>query len=93
MLFSSLQAGALTLNNRMLMAPLTRTRAGLEHMPNALMAEYYSQRASAGLIITECTMISEGTSAFAAEPGIYSAEQINAWKLVTDAVHAKMARL
>lgn len=93
MLFTPLKAGALLLNNRILMAPLTRTRAGLEHMPNALMSEYYSQRASAGLIITECTMVSENTSAFAAEPGIYSAEQIAAWKLITDAVHAKGGKI
>nr|WP_295083956.1 alkene reductase [uncultured Roseateles sp.] len=93
MLFSSLQAGALTLPNRMLMAPLTRTRADAGHMPNALMAEYYAQRASAGLIITECTMVAPGTSAFNAEPGIYSQEQIEAWKQVTAAVHAKGGRI
>ena len=57
MLFEPLRAGAFTLNNRMLMAPLTRARADAGHMPNALMAEYYGQRASAGLVITECTMI------------------------------------
>lgn len=93
MLFTPLKAGALELNNRMLMAPLTRTRAGVEHLPNALMAEYYAQRASAGLIITECTMVTPDTSAFAAEPGIYSAEQIEAWKLITDAVHAKGGKI
>jgi N-ethylmaleimide reductase len=93
MLFTPLQAGALKLNNRILMAPLTRTRAGIEHMPNDLMAEYYSQRASAGLIITECTMVVENTSAFVAEPGIYSAEQIAGWKKTTDAVHAKGGKI
>jgi N-ethylmaleimide reductase len=93
MLFSPIKVGALTLDNRMLMAPLTRTRAGYEHLPNALMAEYYAQRASAGLIITECTMITPNTSAFAAEPGVYSAEQIEAWKLTTDAVHAKGGKI
>ncbi|MEL4178585.1 alkene reductase [Roseateles sp. PN1] len=93
MLFSSLQAGALTLPNRMLMAPLTRTRADAGHMPNALMAEYYAQRASAGLVITECTMVAPGTSAFISEPGIYSQEQIEAWKQVTAAVHAKGGRI
>jgi N-ethylmaleimide reductase len=93
MLFTSLKAGSLELNNRMLMAPLTRTRAGYEHLPNALMAEYYAQRASAGLIITECTMVTPSTSAFAAEPGIYSAEQIEAWKLVTSAVHDKGGKI
>jgi N-ethylmaleimide reductase len=89
MLFTPLKAGAFTLANRMLMAPLTRARADLAHMPNELMAEYYAQRASAGLIITECTMIAPNTSAFVTEPGIYTAEQVAAWKKITDAVHAK----
>lgn len=92
-LLSPLKAGDLTLNNRMLMAPLTRTRADAGHMPNALMAEYYAQRASSGLIITECTMIAEGTSAFWAEPGIYNDAQRQAWRQVTDAVHAKGGRI
>lgn len=89
MLFTPLKTGALTLANRMLMAPLTRARADLAHMPNDLMAEYYAQRATAGLIVTECTMITPNTSAFVTEPGIYTAEQVQAWKKVTDAVHAK----
>ncbi len=93
MLFNPLQVGALTLPNRILLAPLTRTRADAGHMPNALMAEYYAQRASGGLLITECTMITEGTSAFIAEPGIYSAAQIEGWKKTTDAVHAKGGRI
>ena len=87
-LFSSLQVGALTLPNRILMAPLTRSRAGEEHLPNAMMAEQYAQRASAGLIIAEATMVMEGRSAFWKEPGIYSEEQVAGWKLTTDAVHA-----
>ena len=93
MLFNPLQVGALTLPNRILLAPLTRTRADAGHMPNALMAEYYAQRASGGLLITECTMITEGTSAFIAEPGIHSAAQIEGWKKTTDAVHAKGGRI
>ena len=93
MLFNSLQVGALTLPNRIILAPLTRTRADAGHQPNALMAEYYAQRATGGLLITECTMIMEGTSAFIAEPGIYSAEQIEGWKKTTDAVHAKGGRI
>ncbi|WP_310385042.1 alkene reductase [Roseateles sp.] len=93
MLFTPLQAGALTLPNRILMAPLTRARASAGHLPNAMMAEYYAQRASAGLIVTECTMIAAGTSAFASEPGIYNAEQLEAWKQVTAAVHAKGGRI
>ncbi len=75
------------------MAPLTRCRAGDEHIPNALMAEYYAQRASAGLIIAEATMATEGNSAFWKEPGIYSAEQIAGWQRVTDAVHAADGRI
>ncbi|MFY7863716.1 alkene reductase [Roseateles sp.] len=93
MLFSPLQVGALSLPNRVLLAPLTRTRADAGHMPNALMAEYYAQRASGGLLITECTMVAPGTSAFVNEPGIYSAEQVQAWKQVTEAVHAKGGRI
>jgi len=93
MLFTPLKVGALTLPNRMLMAPLTRARADSAHMPNDLMAEYYAQRASAGLIVTECTMIAPNTSAFATEPGIYSAEQVEAWKKVTNAVHAKGGKI
>jgi N-ethylmaleimide reductase len=93
MLFDSLQVGALTLSNRIILAPLTRTRAGVEHLPNDLMAEYYAQRASGGLLITECTMVSEGTSAFIAEPGVYSDAQIEGWKKTTSAVHAKGGRI
>lgn len=93
MLSSSLQVGALTLPNRLLMAPLTRTRASAGHMPNALMAEYYAQRASAGLIVTECTMVVPRTSAFGADPGIYDEAQAQAWKQVADAVHAKGGRI
>ena len=93
MLFAPLQVGALTLPNRILLAPLTRTRAGMEHLPNDLMAEYYSQRASGGLLITECTMVMPNTSAFVAEPGIYSQAQIKGWKKTTAAVHAKGGRI
>lgn len=93
MLFTPLKVGALTLPNRILLAPLTRTRADTGHMPNALMAEYYSQRAGGGLLITECTMVAPGTSSFINEPGIYSEAQIAAWKLTTDAVHAKGGRI
>jgi N-ethylmaleimide reductase len=93
MLFTPLQVGALSLFNRMLMAPLTRARSDLAHMPNDLMAEYYAQRASAGLIVTECTMIAPDTSAFVTEPGIYSPEQVLAWKKITDAVHAKGGKI
>ena len=87
-LFSPLNVGSLTVPNRIFMAPLTRCRATAEHVPTALMAEHYAQRASGGLLIAEATMVTEGNSAFWMEPGIYSAEQIAGWKLVTDAVHA-----
>ena len=92
-LLEPMPLGELNLANRAVMAPLTRARAGMEHLPNALMAEYYAQRASAGLIITECTMILANTSAFIAEPGIYSAEQVEAWKQVTQAVHAQGGKI
>jgi len=88
-LLSPITAGALTLPNRILMAPLTRCRADADHNPTPLMAEYYAQRASAGLIIAEATMVMEGNSSFWMEPGIYSDAQVKGWKVVTDAVHAK----
>jgi N-ethylmaleimide reductase len=92
-LFKELSNDSLSFKNRIWMAPLTRCRAGLEHIPNALMAEYYAQRASAGLIIAEATMAMEGNSAFWQEPGIYNQAQIDGWKLVTDAVHAKGGKI
>lgn len=93
MLLTPLEVGALTLPNRVLLAPLTRARADAGHMPTELMAEYYAQRATGGLLITECTMVAPNTSAFISEPGIYSAEQVEAWKKVTAAVHAKGGRI
>lgn len=92
-LLSPVTLGTLELPNRVLMAPLTRCRAEAGHVPGPLMAEYYAQRASAGLIIAEATMVLEGNSAFYAEPGIYSAEQVAGWRGVTDAVHAKGGRI
>jgi N-ethylmaleimide reductase len=92
-LFDPLQIGALTLPNRILMAPLTRCRAEAGHVPGDLMATYYSQRASAGLIISEATMVMEGNSAFWMEPGIYSDAQVAGWKRTTDAVHAAGGRI
>lgn len=88
-LFSALQVGALSLPNRILMAPLTRCRADQDHVPTPLMAEYYAQRASAGLIIAEATAVMPGCSAFGTEPGIHNQAQVAGWKQVTDAVHAK----
>ena len=92
-IFKPLQAGALHLPNRILMAPLTRCRAEGDHVPGALMAEHYAQRASAGLLIAEATMAMEGNSAFWHEPGIYSDAQVAGWKKVTDAVHAAGGRI
>ena len=92
-LFSPLKFGALMAPNRIFMAPLTRCRADAGHVPTALMAAYYAQRASAGLIVAEATMAVEGNSAFCMEPGIYSAAQIAGWKLVTAAVHAAGGRI
>jgi len=88
-LLSPTQLGELRLDNHLVMAPLTRARASQGHMPNAMMAEHYAQRASAGLIIVEATMISEGHSAFINEPGIYNQQQVEAWREVTDAVHQR----
>ena len=92
-LFSSLDVGTLALPNRIIMAPLTRCRADADHVPTDIMAEYYSQRASAGLLIAEATMVMEGNSAFWREPGIYSDAQVRGWLKVTDAVHAKGGRI
>ena len=89
MLFEPFQLGDLTLKNRVVLAPMTRARAGEERLPNALMAEYYAQRASAGLIITEATVVSEQGIGWPNTPGIYTGEQSVAWRQVVDAVHAQ----
>ncbi|MBD2771400.1 alkene reductase [Iningainema tapete] len=88
-LLSPFNLGDLTLKNRVVMAPMTRARAGEERIPNALMAEYYAQRATVGLIITEATVISTQAIGWQNSPGIYSDEQAEGWKQVVDAVHAK----
>ena len=92
-LFQPLKAGAVTLPNRILMAPLTRCRAEDGHVPGDLMATHYAQRASAGLLIAEATMAMDGNSAFWHEPGIHSAAQVAGWKHVTDAVHKADGRI
>jgi N-ethylmaleimide reductase len=91
-LFSEAKLGPLTLQNHMVMSPLTRSRA-VGNVPNDLMAEYYAQRATAGLIITEGTSPSPNGLGYARIPGIYSDEQVAGWKKVTDAVHAKGAKI
>ncbi|MGI4850251.1 MAG: alkene reductase [Janthinobacterium lividum] len=88
-LFNPVRLGPLTLTNRIVMAPLTRSRALKGDVPTPLAIEYYRQRASAGLIIAEATQISPQGKGYAFTPGIYNQEQVAAWKLVTDAVHAK----
>ena len=88
-LFSPIQLGPCTLPNRMAMAPMTRNRAGEGNVPQPLNVEYYVQRASAGLIITEGSQIAADAVGYPATPGIHSAEQVAGWKSVTDAVHAK----
>ena len=92
-LFSPLRVGSLELPNRIWMAPLTRCRAEEEHVPGALIATHYGQRASAGLIVAEATMAMEGHSAFWHEPGIYNQAQIDGWRLTTDAVHQAGGRI
>jgi 2,4-dienoyl-CoA reductase-like NADH-dependent reductase (Old Yellow Enzyme family) len=92
-LFTPLQVGAITLPNRVIMAPLTRTRAGKTRTPNPLMAEYYRQRASAGLIITEATSVDPMGVGYPDTPGIWSDEQTDGWSLVTKAVHEAGGRI
>ncbi|MEZ5571469.1 MAG: alkene reductase [Halioglobus sp.] len=86
-LFTPLNLGALQLRNRIIMAPMTRSRAGAEGVPTELMIEYYRQRASAGLIISEGIAPSADGLGYCRTPGIYSAQQVDAWKPITDAVH------
>src|SRR5580765_3022138 len=87
-LLEPLKIGDLELPNRIFLAPLTRCRAGAHRIPNALMAEYYAQRASAGLMLTEATLVSAMGAGYANTPGIWSDEQVEGWKLTTRAVHA-----
>ena len=92
-LFSPLQMGALALPNRILMASLTRIRAGAEHIPGDLLVEYYRQRATAGLIFTEATMVAGDARAFGEEGGLYSPAHVAGWRRVTNAVHAAGGRI
>ena len=92
-LFEPLDVGALRLPNRIVMAPLTRCRAGETRIPNALMAQYYTQRAAAGLIITEATSVTPMGIGYAGTPGIWSAEQVEGWKLTTNGVHDAGGRI
>jgi N-ethylmaleimide reductase len=92
-LFDSIKLGAIDAPNRILMAPLTRGRSTRDHVPTARMATYYAQRASAGLIISEATGISVEGSGWPYAPGLWSDEQVEAWKPVTDAVHQAGGRI
>ncbi|SHM63298.1 N-ethylmaleimide reductase [Pseudomonas asturiensis] len=87
-LFTPITLGAINLANRILMAPVTRSRYAEDGIPNEMHAEYYAQRATAGLIVAEATNISPQGRGYAATPGIWSDEQVAGWKKVTDAVHA-----
>lgn len=93
MLFTPYRLGNLELPNRIVMPPMTRSRAASGNVPTALMADYYAQRASAGLIVTEGTQISQQGQGYAWTPGIHSAEQVAGWRGVTDAVHAAGGRI
>ena len=93
MLFQTFTSPSLQLKNRVVMAPMTRSRAVERNAPNALMAEYYGQRAGAGLIVTEGTSPSPDGLGYARIPGLFNAEQVAGWRAVTDAVHAQGAKI
>jgi N-ethylmaleimide reductase len=94
LLFSPIKLGQLTLNHRVAMAPLTRSRAGQPgNVPTPMNVEYYRQRASAALIISEATQISQQGQGYAWTPGIHSEEQIKGWKAVSDAVHTEGGKM
>lgn len=92
-LFESLQVGDINLPNRIVMAPLTRCRASEGRVPNTLMAEYYAQRATAGLILSEATAVTPMGVGYPDTPGIWSNAQVEGWKLITKAVHEKGGRI
>ncbi|HEV3027793.1 MAG TPA: alkene reductase [Planctomycetota bacterium] len=92
-LFTPVRAGALQLPNRIVMAPMTRNRAGAGHIPTALTAAYYRQRATAGLIVTEATQVSPRGIGYPNTPGIHTAEQVEGWRAITTAVHDAGGRI
>jgi len=92
-LFDPIHFGDVKAANRVVMAPLTRDRAGPNQVPTDMMVTYYAQRAGAGLIVTEGTQISAEGQGYLDTPGIYSAEQVAGWKKITDAVHAKGGKI
>ncbi|AUX26467.1 12-oxophytodienoate reductase [Sorangium cellulosum] len=93
LLFSSFSFGPLSLPNRVVMAPLTRCRAGEGNVPTELIARYYEQRASAGLIVSEASQVSQQGTGYVGTPGIYTDAQVEGWRLVTDAVHRAGGRI
>lgn len=93
MLFATFKTPSLQLSNRVVMSPLTRSRATQDNIPTALMAEYYGQRATAGLIITEGTSPSPNGLGYPRIPGLFNAAQVAGWKQVTDAVHSKGGKI
>ncbi|WP_076591423.1 alkene reductase [Herminiimonas arsenitoxidans] len=92
-LFTPIKVGDITLPNRVIMAPLTRLRSSAGRVPNALMADYYAQRASAGMILSEATSVTPQGVGYPDSPGIWSEGQVEGWKLVTDAVHKAGGRI
>src|SRR5688572_25499138 len=92
-LFTPYAAGDLSLRNRMVLAPMTRSRALAGNVPNPLAATYYAQRAAAGLLISEGTQVSPQGVGYIRTPGIHSAAQVAGWKTITDAVHAAGGRI
>lgn len=92
-LFDPIKVGDIELDNRVIMAPMTRSRASDEGVQPSFVAEYYRQRASAGLIITEATNISPMAKGYVRTPGIYTPEQVESWRGVTDAVHARGGKI
>ena len=93
MLFDAFSLDTITLSNRAVMSPLPRSRAADNNTPNTLMAEYYAQRASAGLIITEGTAPSPNGLGYARIPGLFNDAHVKGWKLITDAVHANGGKI
>jgi N-ethylmaleimide reductase len=92
-LFDPIQVGDIACANRIVMSPMTRSRAGEGLVPVAINAEYYAQRASAGLIITEATQVSPSAQGYIDTPGLYTLEQVAGWRAVTDAVHARGGKI
>jgi N-ethylmaleimide reductase len=92
-LFTPFQLGPYELRNRLVMAPMTRSRAGEGNVPSELAAEYYAQRATAGLIVTEGTQVSPQGIGYTHTPGMHTAEQVAGWRKITDAVHAEGGRI